>query len=98
MDEESIRKEYRASAIHNIRWHFMKRKLIEQEDLSVTDEEIQKLIDESQLDEKIKDQARKDQHYLDHLKEDLLERKVIEFLKSNADIVEVYPPEEKATK
>jgi len=91
VDQETLRKEYRASAIHNIRWHFIKKKLIDQEKISVSDEEIQKLIDESSLDEKIKKQAKNDQHYLGHLKEDLVERKLINLLKSHAEITEVYP-------
>ena len=91
VDQETLRKEYRVSAIHNIRWHFIKKKLINQEKITVPDEEIQKLIDDSNLDAKIKKQARNDQHYLGHLKEDLLERKLIDFLKKHADITEVYP-------
>ncbi len=91
VDQETLRKEYRASAIHNIRWHFLKKKLIEQEKISVSDEEIQKLIDDSGLDEKIKKQAKNDQHYLGHLKEDLVERKLIELLKNHAEMTEVYP-------
>ncbi len=91
VDEDSVRKEYRASAIHNLRWHFLKRLLIKQEGLSVPEEELLKLIDESDLDPKIKKQARDDQHYLDHLRDDILERKVMEILKSQAEITEVYP-------
>jgi len=91
VDQETLRKEYRVSAIHNIRWHFIKKKLINEEKIAVSDEEIQKLIDDSQLDAKIKKQAKNDQHYLGHLKEDLVERKLIDLLKKHADITEVYP-------
>jgi len=91
IDEESLRKEYRVSAIHNLRWHFLKKKLIQSENIAVSDEEVLSMIESSGLDEKIKKQAKNDQHYLGHLKEDLLERKIIEFLKSKADITEMYP-------
>ncbi|MEJ2636381.1 MAG: trigger factor [Calditrichia bacterium] len=95
IDEEAIRKEYRASAIHNLRWYFLKKKLVEAENLTVTDQDAEKFIDESGLDEKTREMARKDKHYLGHLKEDLLEKKVLDMLKENAEIVEVFPMEEK---
>ncbi len=91
IDENSIRKEYRASAIHNIRWFFLKKKIIEEENLTVSDEEALKLINESNIEEKTKQKLISDQHYLKHLKEDLLERKVIDILKNNAEIIELYP-------
>jgi trigger factor len=91
IDEESLRKEYRASAIHNLRWHFLKKKLIQSEKISVSDEEALSMIENSGLDEKVKKQAKNDQHYLGHLKEDLLERKTIEILKNNAEITEIFP-------
>lgn len=91
IDEESLRKEYRISAIHNLRWHFLKKKLVQSENFTVSDEEVISMIDSSGLDEKVKKQAKNDQHYLGHLKEDLLERKIIEFLRSKADITEMFP-------
>ena len=96
IDEESLRKEYRVSAIHNLRWHFSKKKLIQSENITVSDEEVLTMIESSGLDEKVKKQAKNDQHYLGHLKEDLLERKIIEFLKSNAEITEIFPMREPA--
>ena len=96
IDEESLRKEYRVSAIHNLRWHFSKKKLIQSENIAVSDEEVLTMIESSGLDEKVKKQAKNDQHYLGHLKEDLLERKIIEFLKSNAEITEIFPMREPA--
>ncbi len=91
IDQDTLRKEYRPSAVHNIRWHFVKKKLVEEENISVSDEDMFKLIEESNLDDNIKKQAREDRHYLDHLREDLLENKVLDFLKEHADITEVYP-------
>ncbi len=91
IDEESVRKEYRASAIHNLRWHFLKKKIIEKEGIEVSDEEARKMIDDSTLDEKAKKQARTNQHYLNHLKEDLVERKVLDLLEEHAEITEVFP-------
>jgi hypothetical protein len=71
---------------------------VELENINVTDEEITQIIEQSGLDEKVKDQAKKDNHYLGHLRDDLMERKVIELLKENAEIVEVYPQKETSKK
>ncbi|MBN2365918.1 MAG: trigger factor [Calditrichaeota bacterium] len=91
IDQEAVRKEYRVSAVHNIRWYFLKKKLAEEENLSISDEEVFRLIEESNLDDKIKKQAKLDRQYIGRLKEDLLENKILEFLKEHADVTEVYP-------
>ena len=91
IDEESIRKEYRAAAIHNLRWYFLKKKIIEAENITVSDEEARKIIEDSPLDDKAKKQALKDEHYLYHLKEDLAERKLLDLLREHAEITEVFP-------
>ncbi len=91
IQEDLVKKEYRASAVHNIRWHFLRKKLVEVENITASDEEAFKLIDEAPAEEKIKEQAKADQHYLGHLKEDIAERKVLDLLKEHAEVVEVYP-------
>ena len=96
IDEEAIRQEYRASAIHNLRWYFLKKKLINTENISITDDELRQLIDQSKLEEKEKKRIRSDQHYLEHLREDLLEKRVIDLLKQHAEVTEIYPLQKKA--
>ena len=96
IDEEAIRQEYRASAIHNLRWYFLKKKLIEAENISIPDDELRQLIDQSKLEEKEKKRIRNDQHYLEHLREDLLEKRVIDLLKQHAEVTEIYPLQKKA--
>ncbi len=98
VDEESIRKEYRPAAIHNLRWHFLRKKLIDTENISITQEEINNIIDAANLDKKTKNRLTSDKHYMDHLREDLIERKVIEMLKQNAEIIEVFPYKESGKK
>jgi trigger factor len=95
IDEEAIRKEYRASAIHNLRWYFLKKKLIEIENIFVPDAELRQLIDQSDLEEKEKKRIRNDQHYLDHLREDLLEKRVLNLLRQYAEVTEIYPIQKK---
>jgi trigger factor len=96
VDEESIRQEYRASAIHNLRWYFLKKKLVETENITISDDELRQLIDQSNLEEKEKKRIRNDQHYLEHLREDLLEKRVIDLLKQHAEVTEIYPLQKKA--
>lgn len=93
IDEVALRKQYRAAAIHHLRWYFLRKKLVEAENLSVTDEEAFQTIDGFQADEKTKEQAKKDRNYLNRLKDDLLEKKILDMLKSYAEIIEVYPLE-----
>ena len=91
INEDAIRKEYRASAVHHLRWYFLRKKLMEMENISVSNEEAVQMVEESSLDEKAKNQAKTNQHYLNHLKEDLLEKKILDLLKKHAEVVEVYP-------
>lgn len=95
IDEEAFRKEYRPVAIHNLRWYFLKKKIIESENLSIFDAELFEIIDKSNLDEKDKKRIKNDPHTLDHLREDILERRVIDLLKTHAEISEIFPLQKK---
>ncbi len=99
IDEEAVRSNYRAAAIHHIRWYFLKKKIAEVENIQVTDEEVKKLIDESQgIEEKFKEHLKNDRSYLNRLKDDLLEKRILDFLKENAEIVETFPGAKQAVK
>lgn len=92
IQEEDVRKEYRPMAIHHIRWYFLKKKLQEAENIQVSDEEAIALIEQSpNLDEKTREQIKQNRRYLQNLKDDLLEEKIIKMLKEHAEIIEVYP-------
>ncbi|HFE64166.1 MAG TPA: trigger factor [Caldithrix sp.] len=93
IDEEAVRKQYRPAAIHHLRWYFLRKKLIEAENISVSDEEAFRSIDTFQMDEKTREQAKKDRNYLNRLKDDLLEKKILDMLKSYAESIEVFPME-----
>jgi trigger factor len=96
IDEESVRKEYRPAAIRNMRWYFLKKALADIENVSVSDQEVLKIIEESNIEEKTKKKIKSDKHYLDHLKEDLIEGKLLEILKSHAEVTEIYPLQKKS--
>lgn len=93
IDDSTVRKNYRAHAIHNVRWYLIKRALVEKENIKVEKKEIEDLIDQIKVDDKQKERMKTDPNFLNRLGEDLLEQKIINLLESNADIIEVYPTE-----
>ena len=93
IDEREIRESYRAQAIHHIRWHLIKEKIIEVENLSVTDDEVEEAISRMNISDDQREQLHQMKYYRDRLAQDLLDRKVIQFLEQHAEIVEVRPEE-----
>lgn len=98
IDEGAVRQNYRAYAIHNIRWYLLKKKLIETENINVGMSEIEQRIDNMNLEDKQKKQLRQNIQFKNNLKDDLLEQKLIKLLESHADIVEIFPQEKDETK
>jgi len=92
-DEKMVRENYRPDAIHNIRWYLIKKKLAEMENINITMEEVNQLIDESQMDENYKKFFKENVQYLDQMRDDLLEQKVLKLLEDNAEVTEIYPPD-----
>ena len=92
IDEEAIRQSYRPTAIRNIRWYLLSRKIAEVEGLEVSDEEIEKVIDEDpRIPQEQKELLKKDEHFKGHLVDDLLGKKILDFLAEHAEITEVLP-------
>ncbi len=92
IDEEAIRQNYRPMAIRNIRWYLLSRKIAEVEGLEVTQEEIEKAIDEDpRIPAEHKEQLKKDDHYVGHLVDNLLGEKILNFLAEHAEVTEVLP-------
>lgn len=98
VDEATVKQNYRAYAIHNIRWYLIKKKIVELENIEVEQKEINEWIDKMKLEEKQKEEFKKNQQIKNRIGEDLLEQKVIGWLESNADIVEIYPQENSGSK
>ncbi len=92
IDEEAVRQHYRPIAIRNIRWYLFSRKIAAVEGLEVTQEEIDKAIDEDpRIPEEQKEQLKKDDHFVGHLVDDLLGKKILDFLAEHAEVSEVLP-------
>jgi len=86
--EEKFKEENKPRVLWNLKWVRIWQKVAEQESLTVTDEEANEKIDEaiqqSPDQEKKMRSLYKDKAKLEKLKEDLLEEKVINFIKDNA--------------
>jgi trigger factor len=107
IDEERIRQKYRVDAIYLIRWHLLKKQIAEMENIQVTREEVFQRIDATLYKKGEKKQLKENEDFVLRLADDMLEEKVVNFLKENAEITEVYPadgveeaslPEERITR
>ncbi|MFQ5584536.1 MAG: trigger factor [Calditrichia bacterium] len=94
INEEEIRKNYRAQAIHNIRWFLLRDKLIEVENIHVDDSEIDEAINTMNMNDQEKKKVKKDVRLRERIKDNLLEQKVIKMLETNTDVIEIYPQAE----
>ena len=93
MDEKHFRDENRPAIVWNLKWHLIWRKIAELEEIAVTDSEVNDEIEKmatapSQDEKKIRAWFR-DQERRKRLKENLLEDKLMDFLKENVKIKEV---------
>lgn len=94
IDEKVFRENYRSDAIFNLKWQLIKRHVIDEEHLTVDDDEVvEEKIDEmvEQFPEERREaikQLYQNEQYRQQIEEDLLEEAVINHLKSFADINE----------
>ncbi|RMI13771.1 MAG: trigger factor, partial [Calditrichaeota bacterium] len=89
VDEELIRTKYRPEAIHMVRWYLLRQAIIEAENLTVSDEEVLEYIDTLNIPRPQKQHLKQHTQHWDEIREQLLHRKVMEVLKSHAQITEV---------
>ncbi|MCK4224732.1 MAG: trigger factor [candidate division Zixibacteria bacterium] len=92
VNEKKIREEYRDIAIGHIRWDLLFHQIVEKENIQVTQEEIDAWVEDFAQNYKMKtEEARKlseNPSQLKRIKEDLLEKKTLNFLLQNAKIKE----------
>jgi len=93
VDEQQVREYYRPIATRNLKWLLISRQLIEQENITVSDEEVDARIEAIEMEgEDGKQRAkelRDDKEKREDLKEQMLEEKVYEFLATRAEINEI---------
>ncbi len=100
MTEDSIKEKYRDTAIDQVKRHMILSKIIEQEDLTLTDDELNEGFEDmaSRFGFSVEDVKRyynegPAQANLEYLKDTLLEKKAIRMIIDHADIKEIEPGE-----
>ncbi len=101
VDEKKVREEYRDIASAQIRWDFLFHRIAEEEKILVTKEEMEAWCEENAKTLKVKAEeaikSLENPSFSKRIKEDILERKTVDFLLKNAQIKEeqYVPPEPK---
>jgi len=93
IDEKAFKENYRSDAIFNLKWQLIRKQIIEEEELEITDEEMEEKIEDivEQYPEEKRDAVRNlynNPQYQDRIREDILADKAMEHVKSFADIKE----------
>ncbi|MBD3224027.1 MAG: trigger factor [Caldithrix sp.] len=84
-NEEDIRQHYAAEAEFTIKWHFFREQLAKKENIEVTEDDVQKFLDTIE-DEKVREFYANNEQMLERAKEDILMRKVQDFLLEQSEI------------
>jgi trigger factor len=101
VDEKKVREEYKDIALAQIRWDFLLHRIAEKEKIEVTKEEMVTWCEENSKAMQVKAEdaikSLENPSFSKRIKEDLLEKKTVEFLLKNAQIKEekYVPPEPK---
>ncbi len=91
VDETGIRQHFRTNAIHNIKWHFISDKIIEQEQIQVSDDELEQHLKEMQetpAEAQRAQKAREDDSAKEKIRNQLIYDKIFSILAEKADITE----------
>ena len=92
IDEDVVKREYRADAIRNVKWELLQSKIAEQEKISVTDDDADIYIEN--IKKQAKESGRKVDESIDsektrrRIKNQLFEERILETVAQNAKITE----------
>ncbi len=90
IDEEEVRKHYRADATFNIKWFHLREKIAKEEQIKSTEEEYNQFLE--QLEDENKRKIYEDNKELkQRVMNDLFEKKVFDFLVNNSKVKEKKP-------
>lgn len=92
IDEAMIRNKYRVDAIWNIKWRMMKNKIIELENIKISETDFDEFFKEISESQKIDEVKLREQYESNEtksqLKEQLLEKKILQIITENSNISE----------
>ena len=93
VDESKLKENYRPAAERNLKWYLIRKKLIEQKEIKVerkdVDEEVEFLVKRSPASEKEIRRFYKKPSNRQRIEDDLIERKVLQYLEQYAKVKEV---------
>ena len=95
IEEDDVRNDFYAQAIHRVKVNLALEEIAKLENLNVTEEEVGKELERLSKEYKIKLEDIKNIFSTEILKKDILTKKTIDFVKSNAKIIEKIPNVEK---
>ncbi len=88
-DEQFFRQRKRADAVFNAKWYVIKNRIAQIEGIELTDEDFEKLAEKDSAETGIeKEKLIPFYKRSEHIKEKLLNRKILEFLKNKVKVVE----------
>lgn len=87
LKEDDIRQHYQYDAQFQIKWHYFKDKLAEQEKITIGDEDVNTFLDTLQSDE-IRNLYKENDRLMNGAREDILDRKIVDFLTAKAKVKE----------
>lgn len=91
IDESEVKEAYKASAIWEIKWYLIKREIIKSENISISDDEIERKINEILLKYPEVERKRVENFYKhkdnrERLKQDMYEDKIFNYLKQFVEV------------
>ena len=88
IDESAVRENYKADATFNMKWFYFKSKIAEIEDIKVEESDIDDYLTDIE-DEKVRSTFAKDPEWRKRISNDLIEKKVVDYLVANQKVKEV---------
>ena len=84
-DEGMIRQHYRSEAEFNVKWHYLRDQIAKQEKIELSEDDTKTFLDELK-DEKIRELYEKNAQLMSGVKEEILTKKINDFLIKNTKI------------
>ncbi len=85
---EDARRAYEPNAETMVKWYYLTKRIAEVENIEVSDEDIQKFLEENVKDEEERKKVLENKMILERMKDDLFYDKLIKFLEENNEIKE----------
>ena len=85
LDETEARQHYEPEALFNMKWHYLQQRIAEVENIIVDENDVREFLENIKHDE-IRDFYKQNPQMMDRVREDILQRKIFEYLVSVSKI------------